>query len=85
MLHSSSSQPVLIGEVFHPLDHLHGHSLDTLQQVHVSPVLRTPHLDAALQVRHHSTEGQDQLPALLAVLLWVQPKIQLALRVVRAH
>jgi len=38
------SQPVLTGEVFHPWDYFCGPPLDTLQQVRVSPVLRTPHL-----------------------------------------
>ena len=35
-----------------------------LQQVHVSPVLRTLHLDAVLQVKsqQHRVEGQDSLP-----------------------
>jgi len=57
-------QPVLIGEVFHPLHHLCGLSLDILQQVHASPVLRTSQLDAVLQVRphQHRVEGQDHLP-----------------------
>ena len=34
------------------------------QQVHVSPVLRSPHLDAVLQVRSYQcrAEGQDHLP-----------------------
>ena len=33
------------------------------KQVHVSPVLRTPHLDAVLQVRphQHRAEGEDHL------------------------
>jgi len=47
------SQPVLVGEVFHPLDHFCGPPLKALQQVHVSPVLRTPHLDAVLQMKSH--------------------------------
>ena len=58
------SQPVLIGEVFQTLDHFCGSPLDVLQQVHVSPLLRTLHLDAVLQVRPHqcSAEEQDHLP-----------------------
>jgi len=58
------SQPVLIGEMFHPLDRFCGLPLDTLQQVHVSPLLRTPHLDAVLRVRPHQrrAEGQNHLP-----------------------
>ncbi|KAK4827277.1 hypothetical protein QYF61_016423 [Mycteria americana] len=45
------SQPVLIGEVFHPSDHFRGLPLDPLQQLHVLFVLRTPELDAVLQSR----------------------------------
>jgi len=57
-------QPVLIGEVFHPLDHFCSPPLDMLQQVYVSPVLRTPPLDAVLQVspHQHRAEGQHHLP-----------------------
>ena len=57
-------QPVLTGEVFHPLRHFCGPALDTIHQVHVSPVLRTPHLDTVLQVRPHQcrAEGKDHLP-----------------------
>jgi len=37
--------------------------MGALQQLHVTPVLRTPHLDAVLQVSPHSrVEGQDCLP-----------------------
>ena len=58
------SQPVLTGEMFHPLDHFGVLSLDVLQQVCVSPVLRTPHLDALPQVRpqQHGVDRQDHLP-----------------------
>ncbi|KAK4825592.1 hypothetical protein QYF61_000681 [Mycteria americana] len=58
------SQPFLIGEVFHPSDHFHGPPLDLLQQLHVFPVLRTPELDAVLQVESHQgrVEGQNRLP-----------------------
>ncbi|KAK4810921.1 hypothetical protein QYF61_013329 [Mycteria americana] len=40
----------LRSEVFQPSDHFHGPPLDLLQQVHVFLVLRTPELDAVLQV-----------------------------------
>ena len=55
-------QLVLIGEVFHPLDHFCGPPLDTLQQV--APVLRTPHLHRILHVKSHQcrAEGQGLLP-----------------------
>ncbi|KAK4812348.1 hypothetical protein QYF61_017125 [Mycteria americana] len=81
------SQPVLVGEVFHPSDHFCGPSLDPLQQVHVFPVLRAPELDTILQVGSHQgrAEGQDHLPRLLATLLWMQPRIRLAFWAVSAH
>ena len=46
------------------MDHFCGSPLDVLHQVHVSPELRTPHLDTVLQVRsqQHQVEGQDYLP-----------------------
>ena len=55
--------PVFIEEII-PLDHFSGPPLDPLQQLCVSPVLRTPHLDILLQVRSHQhrVEGQDYLP-----------------------
>ena len=55
---------ILAGCTFHPLDHFCGPLLDALQHVLVPPVLRTPHLDAVLQVRSHQcrAEGQDHLP-----------------------
>ena len=58
------SQPLPLGEVFHSLDHFCGPSLDTLQQIRISPALRTSHLDAVLQMRSHQhrVEGQDHLP-----------------------
>ena len=55
------SQPVLTGEVFYPSDQFCAPPLDVLQQVHVSPVLRTPHLDAVLQVRSHTTEQKGRI------------------------
>ena len=57
------SQSAIVGEVFHPLDHFCSSPLDVLQQVHVSPTIRTPHLDTILQLRphQHRAEGQDHL------------------------
>ena len=49
------SQLVLIGEVLHTSDHLHGPSLDPLQQLHALLVLRAPELDAVLQVGSHES------------------------------
>ena len=68
------------------MDHFCGPSLDALQQLHVSPALRTPHLDAGLQVmpHQHSVEGQIPSLTLLATLLWMQPRIQLAFWAARA-
>ena len=52
--------PSLVFQVFHPLEHFCG-PLDALQQFHVSPVLRTPHMDTVLQLRSHSSR-MDHLP-----------------------
>jgi len=56
---------LLIGEGFVHLVHICGCSLDVLQQLHVSPVVRTPHPDSALWVRphQHRADGQDHLPS----------------------
>ncbi|KAK4827202.1 hypothetical protein QYF61_015230 [Mycteria americana] len=43
------SQPVFIGEVFQPSDHLRGPPLDWLQQVHVLLMLGAPELNTILQ------------------------------------
>ncbi|KAK4815839.1 hypothetical protein QYF61_008442 [Mycteria americana] len=59
------SQPVFIGEVFHPSDHFCGPPVDPLQQVHVLLVLRTPELDAVLQypqVLFHSAALDHIIP-----------------------
>ncbi|KAK4825808.1 hypothetical protein QYF61_002413 [Mycteria americana] len=45
------SQPVFTAQVLQPSDHFCGPPLDSLQQVHVFPVLRAPELDAVLQPR----------------------------------
>ncbi|GAB0207437.1 hypothetical protein GRJ2_003209300 [Grus japonensis] len=47
------------GEVFQPSDHLHGPPLDSLQQLHVSPVLRPPELDAVLQLYEYPIDLQE--------------------------
>ena len=63
-LNSPNSQPFLTAEVLQPSDHLCDHPKDSLQQVHVSPVLGAPELDAVLQVGSHhcGAEGQNALP-----------------------
>jgi len=49
--------------MLHTSDYFCGPTMGALQQLHVTPVLRTPHLDAVLQVSPHSrVEGQDRLP-----------------------
>lgn len=63
--HSQLSLTVLIREVFHLLHHFCGPPLDALQQVRVSPVLRTPHLDIVLQM----ITSNDHLLDLLTILL----------------
>jgi len=50
--------------VFHSVNHFCGPLVDALQQVHVLPVLRIPHLGTVLQVCPHQCriEVQDHLP-----------------------
>jgi len=86
MLNSPSSQSVHVGEVFHPWDHFCGPPLDTLQQVRVPPVLRTPHLDAVLQVRPHSAEQRHTITSspCWPHCFWMQPRIGLAFWAARA-
>jgi len=63
------------------LGHFCGPPLDALQQLHVSPVLRTPHLGTVLQMRPHQckAEGQDHPLILLATLPLMQHRTWLAL------
>ncbi|PKU46357.1 rna-directed dna polymerase from mobile element jockey- hypothetical protein [Limosa lapponica baueri] len=63
-MNNPNSQPLLTGEVLQASDHLRGPPLDPFQQVHILPVLRTPELDAVLQVGSHESraEGQNHLP-----------------------
>ena len=50
-LHSSHSQPFLIGQMFHSLHHLCGSLLDSLRYIlHVSLVLKSPELVTVLQL-----------------------------------
>ena len=44
-------------------------------------------MDAVLQVRCHSAEQRGRIPSLtlLAMLLWMQPRIQLGFWAARAH
>jgi len=43
-------QPIFIGEVLQPLDHLHGPPLHPFQELHIISVLGPPDLDTSLQV-----------------------------------
>ena len=58
------TQPAFVGEVLQPSDHLHGPSVDLLQQSHVLLVLGAPGLIAVLQLGSHKSriEGQNHLP-----------------------
>ena len=58
------SQPVPVGAMLQPSDHLHGPPLDLLQQLHVLLVLEVSELDAVLQMGPHKTraEGQSHFP-----------------------
>ena len=50
---SQLSQPLLIGQMLQPLNHLCGPSLDSLQHDHVTFVLESPDLDVVFQVWPH--------------------------------
>ncbi|XP_051467528.1 UBX domain-containing protein 2B isoform X1 [Apus apus] len=50
-IYGENQDSVFIGEVLQPSDHLRGPSLDSLQQLHVLPVLGAPELDTILQVQ----------------------------------
>ena len=58
------SQPFLLQEVFHPLDHFYGPVVDPLLHIHLFLVLGPPWLDTILQVGSHQStvNGQDHLP-----------------------
>jgi len=70
------AQPVLMLVLFYPLDHFCVPRLGMLQQVHVSPVLRTPHLSTVLQERsqHCTITSLD----LLIILLLMHSMTKLA-------
>jgi len=54
-----SAEQVMPGEQW---EQIPSRSSSTLFSVHASPVLRTPHLDAALQVNSHSAEQRGRSP-----------------------
>ena len=53
------SQPVFLGEVFQPPDHLCGPPLDPLKQVHGLLMLGAPELNTVLQVGSHESGGGE--------------------------
>jgi len=57
-------QPVFVGELLEPLDHLLGPPLTLVQHIRVPPMLGAPELDAGLQVGSHEgrVKGQNHLP-----------------------
>lgn len=59
---SRAFQPVLIGEMLQPSDHLHGPCLDPLQQVHVSPVLRIQRRMQHCRWGPTRAEGRGRIP-----------------------
>ena len=52
-------QPVFIGEVLQPSEHLHSPPLDSLKQFHIPSVQGTPGMEAVLQKGPH--KGRDHL------------------------
>ncbi|KAK4829890.1 hypothetical protein QYF61_007282 [Mycteria americana] len=80
------SQPVFIGELLQPSDHLHGPSLDSLQQVHVLIMLGAPELDADFRWGLTRAEQSGRITSLdLLATLLMQPRIQLAFWAASAH
>jgi len=73
------SQPVPIGEVQQPSDHLQGSPLDLVQQVHVLLVLEVPELDTVLLVGPHESRVECRIISLdlLVVLLLMQHTVGL--------
>jgi len=59
------AQPFLVREVLQALYHLHGPLLESLQEIPVFFVPRSPELDTKLQVRPDQSraEGEDHLPS----------------------
>ena len=76
-----------MGEVLHPSDHFCVPPLAPLQDIHVFLVLRAPELDRGLQVGSHQRGGMGRIPSLslLATLLLMQPRIQLATWAASTH
>ena len=73
--------------MFHPLDHPCGPPLDSLQQAHVSPVLGVQSWTQDSRWGLTRAEYRGRIPSLdlLAMLLLMQPRAQLAFWAARAH
>ncbi|KAK4826701.1 hypothetical protein QYF61_010916 [Mycteria americana] len=71
------SQPVFIGEVLQPSDHLHGSPLDLFQQVCVLLMLGAPELDAALQDMVGFLGCKCTLPGHVELLINQHPQVLL--------
>ena len=80
-------QPVFIGEMLQPSEHLRGPPLDPLQKLHIFPVLRSPELDAVLHMGPHKgrVERDNPLFALLAAPVLMEPRILLTFQAPSAH
>lgn len=78
-LNNQLSQYVSIADMVHPSDDLGDPSLDSLQQIHVLPVMGSPKVDVALQVWSYESrvEGQNHFacPAGCAALVEAQDMI----------
>ena len=63
-LNKLSREPVIVGEVLQPSDHLCGSPLYPLQKVNIFPVLEDPDLDAILQTgpQKGRVERDNHLP-----------------------
>ena len=68
-------QPVFVGEVLQPPDHLSGPPLDSLQQLPVFLVLGAPDLDTVLQMGPH--EGRVEREREKAANLYMKYSIGL--------
>jgi len=73
-------QPFFTGEVLQLSDYLHGHPLDSLQQLHlhIIPVLGAPGLDIVLQMGPHKgrVEGDNCLSLPTGPLFLMQTRLK---------
>jgi len=80
-------QPVFIGEVHQPSDHLYSSPLNPLQKLHIFLVLGALGLDAVLQKGPYncSIEGDTHLPLPADAPLLMHPWILLVFHAAGAH